>query len=526
MNVQQNEKRIQRRTILMVLTVTPVLIIGTFVYEAKKKQEEIHRVVWMRARVTQDYIRRVSNQTRALGLSIANAMIYDSDETPSASSLRKFRNYPSLKLFGIENRDTRNSTAPVADSLPSSKTPSYSKQITPFLLKEAEAALSLKGQFDTLVETKSEFIWAYYLSAQRFMYYAPKGSVYKDVFNDGLYQRPFWVQATPEANPDRRQVITGLYNDIIDQGLMITVSEPVYFRDRFLGVASIDIGLDAMRRILEVGDCIGESILVDENNRIIAKVAPIDLNDSLIQVPNGPSEKFFLQSGNYWVFFDIKEGDVRLIHRISAIWFLLSIVTGLLPFWGLVCALGIVLILYIKLKSSMEQVSQLIHTDPLTGIANRRGFLKLTQKALAISNRHGQNWTILMIDIDHFKQVNDQFGHDTGDRILVKVAQVLGTCIRQSDALCRWGGEEFAVFLFGANPEDSVNIAEHLRKEVENKVSLQDGKAVTLSIGISEGRGGRSGLEEAFTHADQALYQAKTSGRNRVCVFETVTDLI
>lgn len=232
-----------------------------------------------------------------------------------------------------------------------------------------------------------------------------------------------------------------------------------------------------------------------------------------------------MNKGYYWAFFEIKDQEVRLVHRISAIEFLFSVILNLLPFWGLICTLGIVSILYIKLKASMEQVSKMIHTDPLTGIANRRGFLKLTQKSLAAVHRHGQSWTILMIDIDHFKQVNDRFGHDTGDRILIKVSQILSANIRQTDVVCRWGGEEFAVFLFGVTPEDSMNIAEHLRKEVENKVILKDGKPVTLSIGISEGKSGKNnGLENAFACADQALYQAKTLGRNRVCAFDTTTE--
>ncbi|EMJ96524.1 sensor domain-containing diguanylate cyclase [Leptospira alstonii] len=523
MSVYQNETRLQRKTILMVLAIIPILIIGTFVYEAKKMQNEIYRVVWMRAKVTQDYIQRISNQTRALGLSITHSMTYYEDTVLNAQVSRKFKNYPSLQLFGIKDYNRKRTNSSTAEFSGPALT---SSSVTPYFLREVEAALNLSGQFDTLVERQSEVVWVYYVSAQKFLYFAPQTKPSRDVFNEGLYKRPFWAQAKPEANPDRKQIITELYNDIGGQGLMITVSEPVYFRDRFIGVVSIDIGLDTMRRVLGVGNCIGESILIDENKKIIAKISRIDLNDSMPQVPNGPAEKFFLQGGYYWAFFDIKENEVRLVHRISAIEFLVSVVVNLLPFWGLICALGIVLILYIKLKTSMEHVSKLIHTDPLTGIANRRGFLRLTQKSLAIGTRHGQSWTILMIDIDHFKQVNDKFGHDMGDRILVKVSQILNANIRQTDAVCRWGGEEFAVFLFGANPEDSANIAEHLRKEIESKVILQDGRPVTLSIGISEGRGGKNGLENTFARADQALYQAKTLGRNRVCISDVTEEIL
>ncbi|EMO74397.1 diguanylate cyclase (GGDEF) domain protein [Leptospira kirschneri str. 200801925] len=164
----------------------------------------------------------------------------------------------------------------------------------------------------------------------------------------------------------------------------------------------------------------------------------------------------------------------------------------------------------------MNQVSKLIHTDPLTGIWNRRGFLKSIQRSIALENRHKNEWAILMIDIDHFKQVNDKFGHDAGDKTLIRVAQILSRSIRQTDVVCRWGGEEFAIFLCGVGQAISINIAEELRKEVENQIRLKDGNPVTLSIGVS---GGKQNLEEAFTNADQALYQAKASGRNRVCTF-------
>ncbi|EMY07033.1 hypothetical protein LEP1GSC029_0181 [Leptospira interrogans str. 2002000626] len=105
MNVyQQNESRIQKKKILMVLAVIPILMIGTFVYEVKQIQSEIHRVVWMRARVTQDYIRRISNQTRALKLSISHSMDYYEDSILDKRVLHKFKKYSSLKIFGNKNQ--------------------------------------------------------------------------------------------------------------------------------------------------------------------------------------------------------------------------------------------------------------------------------------------------------------------------------------------------------------------------------------------------------------------------------------
>ncbi len=514
--------RIKKRILFLLFAIIPLLMFIILVYEIQKLESDLYRMIGMRARAMQDYLHRVSNQSRALGLSVTNYMTYHEDVATDPRIVKKMKDLPDLNRFEISLGNQLKEDPAYAGTLTAVGS---IHRVNPFLLKEIEAVLSLGGQFETLAEKQNDVVSAYYLSAQQFLYFTPRiGEVARNFhFKDELYTRPFWVQAEPKTNPSKRQIITELYEDIGGRGLMITIAEPVYYRDRFLGVASIDIGLDTIKRILENGEGIGESMLIDEHRHVIARSGKEGLQDLMkIQIPEIPSEVLYRNDQTYWASFEVKAGDVYLIHRIEVSEFILYIVKNLLPIWGLVCALSVVLILYLQLRSSIEQISALIHTDPLTGISNRRGFLKLTQKSLAISSRHGQTWTILMVDIDHFKLVNDQYGHDEGDKILVRVAKILNSCIRQTDAVCRWGGEEFAIFLFGANPEDSINIAEHLRQEVENQVVLQNGKAVTLSIGISEGRGGRHGLEESFVHADQALYRAKSTGRNRVCVFDPI----
>lgn len=516
--IQVENVRVKKRIIFSLLGAILVLMFLFLIYENIRMEREIDRIVGMRARVMNDYIRRVGSQTRALGLSIADYLTFNESAPPNRNLLKELKDYPNVNRFGIPHISREHIEGADAGTLTAVGSIA---QINTTLQKEIEAALSLRGQFESLTEKQSEVVWAYYLSKQKFLYITPKFKDENYYFTEELYTGPFWTQTNPEANPTGRQIITDLYEDLAGKGLMITVSEPVYVKDKFIGVASIDIGLDAMRRILESGDCIGESMLIDENGKIVAKSGNFNLSDrlspSVASSVMTPKRSFFIDQGSFWIGFEIKSGEIWLVHEIQIFEYIVFIIKNLLPFWALVFTFSIVLILYIKLRSSMNQVSTLIHTDPLTGIWNRRGFLKLTQKALAIGNRHGKDWTILMVDIDHFKQVNDKFGHETGDKTLVKVAQVLSHSIRQSDAVCRWGGEEFAVFLFGANQKASEPIAENIRKEVENQVRLEDGNPVTLSIGISEGK---QNLEEAFANADQALYRAKATGRNRVCIFD------
>ncbi len=514
LNTQVENVRIKKRIVFSLSAIILILMIVFLIYENLRMEKEIDRVVGMRARAMKDYIRRVGSQTRALGLSISDYLTFYEDAPANPNLIKKFKVYPNLNRFGIPHIGRENKDGADAGTL--TAVGSISK-VNPSLLKEIEAALSLRGQFESLTEKQSEVVWAYYLSEQKFLYITPKFKDENYYFTDDLYAGPFWTQANPLANPSGRQIVTDLYEDLAGKGLMITVSEPVYVKGKFIGVASIDIGLDAMRRILESGDCIGKSMLVDENGKIVAKSGTFGLNDRLpYSVFSGimtPKESFFFEEGSFWIGIKIKDEEIWLVHEIQILEYIIYTIKTLLPFWLLVFTFCIVLILYVKLRSSMNQVSKLIHTDPLTGIWNRRGFLKLTQRSLAVGN----HWTILMVDIDHFKQVNDKFGHDVGDKTLVKVAQVISRSIRQTDAVCRWGGEEFAIFLFGASQETSANIAEVLRKEVENQVRLDDGNPVTLSIGIAQGK---LNLEEAFANADQALYRAKASGRNRVCTYD------
>ena len=127
----------------------------------------------------------------------------------------------------------------------------------------------------------------------------------------------------------------------------------------------------------------------------------------------------------------------------------------------------------------------------------------------------------MMIDLDHFKKINDEFGHDQGDLVLASVSQRLLPCLRSGDALGRWGGEEFIVLLQNVDKIRAIALAERMRKAVasmtcEGKSSNWPKPNVTTSIGVAFFKNGDSGYEEAIKRADLALYEAKTKGRNRV----------
>jgi len=155
--------------------------------------------------------------------------------------------------------------------------------------------------------------------------------------------------------------------------------------------------------------------------------------------------------------------------------------------------------------------------DMLTDLPNRRLILERIESAAAQAKKSGKAFSLAVIDVDDFKSINDQFGHDVGDRVLIQIAHALTASIRAQDVCARWGGEEFMLLLPAVPGRQAVQIAERLRREVEQLLFKELASSVksSISIGIAEHQpNGKS--HDTITRADHALYEAKRSGRNKV----------
>jgi diguanylate cyclase (GGDEF)-like protein len=170
-----------------------------------------------------------------------------------------------------------------------------------------------------------------------------------------------------------------------------------------------------------------------------------------------------------------------------------------------------------QLQEANARLAQLAVTDPLTGLANRRALYAHLDREVDRAKRYKHPLAVLVIDIDHFKQVNDVHGHQTGDRVLNHVAQVITQSVRASDVAGRFGGEEFIV-LAPETPAPAVRVvAERIRRAVETQTAQQKGlPGVTVSIGAAGASEGEISTESLVARADAALYEAKRGGRNRV----------
>jgi diguanylate cyclase (GGDEF)-like protein len=177
-----------------------------------------------------------------------------------------------------------------------------------------------------------------------------------------------------------------------------------------------------------------------------------------------------------------------------------------------------------ELTSALEEVTRVSRTDTLTGLANRRAFFETAFREMEAARRHQRPFSVLMCDLDHFKQMNDVYGHSTGDQILVACARSLEDALRRGDSVARFGGEEFIALLTQAGPAAARAVAERCRRNIEaldtSRLPARIVTTPTASFGLASFPEDGEQLEEIIAGADAALYVAKQAGRNRVEAFQ------
>lgn len=173
-----------------------------------------------------------------------------------------------------------------------------------------------------------------------------------------------------------------------------------------------------------------------------------------------------------------------------------------------------------ELERRNAEVERLTFTDSLTDLANRRAFDRNLEHEIERSARYGQALSLLIIDLDHFKRVNDRFGHAVGDEVLRAVSGSLRAEARKVDTVARWGGEEFAILVPATGTDAARLLAERVRRRVGATAMPKGVAPITASVGVAGWLGPKEGSVGLFKRADRALYQAKRDGRDRVRVAE------
>ena len=180
-----------------------------------------------------------------------------------------------------------------------------------------------------------------------------------------------------------------------------------------------------------------------------------------------------------------------------------------------------------KLEVKTEELKVLASLDPLTKLYNRRYFSEVSEHIFHLAQRDTVNLSVIMIDIDKFKTVNDTHGHKTGDKVIVSLSDALQELIRSSDIICRYGGEEFLILLPNTDTKGATSMSNKINNRIDEIMIDTNDKTplkFTVSMGVSEVHLQKDQtIEEAIDRADIALYEAKNSGRNQVFIHDFLT---
>ena len=396
---------------------------------------------------------------------------------------------------------------------------------------ELNLALSYNEYFYKLYNKIPDITWLYYTSENRFINMYPWTSPAAFRYTDKLKTVKFYQAAIPQNDPLRRPVWTPVYLDEAGKGLMVSVSSPVYDGDTFLGVVSIDLTTKTLDSLV---NGTYESYLIDDTGSVIAAGQKIQDSRGIKKFKDlaGISKRYAQEimkvkpdtaqrvGTNYIYRYNLLEAPWTLI-IISPV----STIIGK----AILCTLPIIIICILLMltlreaerrKKAEAQIRDIAITDSLTGLKNRYFLETVIGKEFSTSDRYDQNLSIIIFDLDHFKRVNDKWGHPIGDEVLKQIADVTGTIVRKSDILIRLGGEEFLILLPQTDITGAMETAEKIRIALESGRHQIAGQC-TASFGVAE-----KVKEETFISlyqkADEALYVAKKSGRNRVVSYETI----
>ena len=382
----------------------------------------------------------------------------------------------------------------------------------------------IKKRYDTFA--------SFYVSEQTHNYYYPQG-ILKQISTEDAHD-VWYYRVRAMKQPYEISVDTDQSNR---DALTIFINYHVYdYAEKFLGVAGIGLTVDAVRKLIDSYQ--------ERYNRIVYFV---DLKGDVALYSNhqtSPGDNIRRiaglraqadtilknQSGSYQ---DKRDGRVHLLNvRFSPEldWYLfvekmedeaLAEIKRTLYMNLALCGLVTLVVLTltnITINRYQRRLEEMATTDKLTGLANRQACELFADQAVKLARRNQEPLSAILIDIDHFKQVNDRYGHLAGDAVIKHLAETIQGCLRESDFLCRWGGEEYLLLMKGCDLNRAQIIAEHIRTTVKETPIDHAGQSIpiTVSLGVAEHRDEESNTL-MFGRADQALYRAKESGRDRVC---------
>ncbi|SMF24655.1 diguanylate cyclase (GGDEF) domain-containing protein [Alteromonadaceae bacterium Bs31] len=519
MNVQAQDQDVDNalksiaRNLLVVGILMLTLVVGVyiiFVNEISTQEQTISKEVESRSNALREYFVVGKHMMFSMQRNMLQNLKLAEAEHLLKHEISRLKDYPQFSIYALESQ--------LFDKGPSREEFFLSGTLTGVgsataisrrHMQEIHAALALDATLASVINSLPDLKWAYYTSLYKFIYLAPASTVERYHFSEEAYKKAFWQQAIPENNPAMGLVVTDVYDDGAGKGYMISISLPVSFRNEFRGIISIDIGVDSLARLLSETEISGFSALVDEKHQVIIKDAGME--NTLVE--HKPGDLVFIQS--------ILDKQVSLLHKVprKIIWWS-AFKSSVARMVVIIFALVLIYMVFYQ-RQLVREIELLADTDPLTKLLNRRAMTRIAQTMISYNSRYSQLICFLILDIDHFKSVNDNHGHSVGDVVLVEIAQQLIDTVRESDQVSRHGGEEFLLILPNSGIAEAYQLAERIRKVIVSKSFTDKKLNISVSIGCAELRIDEN-YSDVLKRADDALYRAKNEGRNRTVTSEQV----
>jgi len=392
--------------------------------------------------------------------------------------------------------------------------------------------LSYRDFFSKFYDKLPGAAWIYYTSENDYIYVYPQ-TTDEFRYTDALKSVVFYTIATPENDPSRAALWSPVYLDEAGKGFMVTLSSPIYHEDEFWGVLSLDLTTETLGDLMVGGY---DTYIMDQTGSVIASGQALDFSEgveglgSLIGVSeNDVTAVQEMESGTvkmvgarYYYKYDFSAAPWTFVSTVPAAQIAGEAALISLP----VFLIGILLFMAIgeaeSRKDAEEKAKKLAITDQLTGLNNRFYLDSVIEKYFQSSDRYDEALSVAMFDLDHFKNVNDKWGHDVGDEVLKMTAETAKDLLRESDHIVRLGGEEFLILLPRTDSRGAFGVSEKIRMALEERAHPVAG-VTTASFGIAERVKGEA-YSNLYRRADEALYMAKQGGRNCVYSFDSIED--
>jgi len=485
------DERFKKTTLLLVFITFLFFLVGSyFLYknEIKDIEDKVHNTLSHQTYHFKEYFSISESFLYAMKYTIEDKLMFDNGQFHNSY---KNLNYDKNKnIYTLCN----NRTSLIGKGAP--------KDFSKGLIKELNSTLYLTPLFFSAKKLITDMSRIYYKSKNDFIFFSQTlGYKDKDDFQS-LYKKHSWDEFIKNQYKNKNMIITNNYNEYGNKEYFLTLSLPIYTKNEFKGLISIEKNLKTLNEYLNRIILKDNSYLIDNSNRIVVS-KKLSLINTKIENKNSKILKIPIIENQLYLVHLLDKSRLKkeaLYKSSGKILILLLLI--------------IISIILIYLKLVLTKVQYLATIDPLTKLLNRRVMKESIENQIEISKRYNQDLSFLLVDIDFFKKVNDNYGHQIGDLVLIEVSNLFKSLIRSSDIAARYGGEEFLIVLTNTDIQEAFILAERIRK-LSNKIKIKDiDLNLTVSIGCCTLKDGDT-YETILKKVDELMYEAKQTGRNK-----------